>query len=396
MDLTQLSQMVSWLDEEHRRDREELAKLDQRMQGLVIENQEQSRRIQDLESRLANTQAQLTRFTQIEQALQQLKNEVTVMMARETEARLQGEREQERMRVGERETVSRSIAEIRKELPRFGRIEEELVTRQAEDQRLGEMVLMMRQSISNVSKDLDERTRTLPYMVEQRAQDNKRIAQVQAEVVELYKRTDPTPGKFAVLEERIQRLERDIQKVIPVPDQLRGEQAAFIEAQKLTDAERTRQMAVWDEAFAEQRKVIEAQVVRLREFQAQHEASQRALRALDEFQSAVVRDQKQVAELQRLAEERQRKEFTDWQAENEQRWKKEILRWDYQAQEQQKINQKLADRFPPIERVVAWLERELESVWQLQQTLGAQQMQETQHMLEAVGKAVGARPRKDV
>ncbi|RPI42426.1 MAG: hypothetical protein EHM67_06725, partial [Hyphomicrobiaceae bacterium] len=62
--------MVAWLDEEHRRDREEIARLDQRLQNMAIEKQEQSRRIQDLESRLASTAAQLTRFTQLEQALQ--------------------------------------------------------------------------------------------------------------------------------------------------------------------------------------------------------------------------------------------------------------------------------------------------------------------------------------
>jgi uncharacterized coiled-coil protein SlyX len=62
MDLTQLSQMVAWLDEEHRRDREEIARLDQRLQSMTIENQEQARRIQELEGRLASTQAQLTQF----------------------------------------------------------------------------------------------------------------------------------------------------------------------------------------------------------------------------------------------------------------------------------------------------------------------------------------------
>jgi hypothetical protein len=396
MDLNQLSQMVSWLDEEHRRDREELAKLDQRLQSALIENQEQARRVQELEGRLASTQAQLSRFLQLEQALQQFKNEVAVMLARESETRLHGEREHERTRAAEREQLARSIAEIRKELPRFGRIDEELVTRQAEDQRLGEMLLMLRQSLANVSKDLDDRTRTLPYMVEQRAQDNKRLAQIQADVVELYKRTDTMPGKMAVLEERIQRIEHDIQKVLPLPEELRQQQEAFFEAQKLADAERARQMATWDQAFAEQRKLIETQVVRMREFAAGYEAAQRALTTLDEFQAQAVRDQKQVAELQRLAEERQRKELAEWQADNEQRWRKELLRWDYQVQEQQKINQKLQDRFPPTERAVAWLERELEAVWQLEETLGSQQMQETQHRLEAIGKSVGARPRREV
>ena len=93
MDLTQLSQMVSWLDEEHRHDREELAKLDQRLQSLGVENQQQARRIQELEGRLASTAAQLTRFTQLEQALQQLKNEMVMMLDKQTESRMQAERE---------------------------------------------------------------------------------------------------------------------------------------------------------------------------------------------------------------------------------------------------------------------------------------------------------------
>jgi hypothetical protein len=395
MDLTQLTQMVAWLDEEHRRDREELAKLDQRLQSMVIENQEQARRIQELEGRLANTQSQLTRFTQIEQAIQQLKNEMVVMLDKHAEARLQSEREIERGRLSDREALARGIAEIRKELPRLSRIEEELVHFRAEDQRLGEMLLALRLSLNNVSKDLDDRTRSLPYMVEQRAQDNKRIAQVQAENVELLKRTDATASRLPLFEERIARLEKDVQRIQPIPDQIRQEQQAFVQAQKVSDVERARQMAQWEQDFTAQRELIEKQVVRLREFQAQYEAAGRAIKTLEEFQAVMTRDQRQAAELQRLAEERQRKELADWQAENEQRWKKETLRWDYALGEQQKVNQKIIDRFPPTEKIIALLQREIEALWKLHEQLGVKQLQEAQHLLDAIGKALEVRPKAE-
>lgn len=395
MDLTQLSQMVTWLDEEHRRDREELARLDQRLQNMAIEKQEQSRRIQDLESRLASTQAQLTRFTQIEQALQQLKGEVVVLLDKQTEARLNSERESERARIGDREALSRGIAEVRKELSRLGRIEEELVTRQAEDQRLGEMALAQRVAINNVTKDLDERTRSLPYMIEQRAADNKRIAQLQGENTELLKRTDTTAARITVTEERLQRLEKDLQKIQPIPEQLYQDQKIFIEAQKLTDVGRDRQMGVWEQVIQEQKTLIEKQIVRLREFEARYEQAGRSLKAIDEFHASLLRDQKQVSELQRLAEERQRKELADWQAENEQRWKKESLRWDYSIQEQQKVNQKLAERFPPLEKQLGILQRDIEALWRLHEALGAAQIQSSQRLVDAVGAALGARPRPE-
>ena len=395
MDLTQLSQMVAWLDEEHRRDREELARLDQRMQSMAIEKQEQSRRIQDLESRLASTHAQLTRFTQLEQAMQQLKSEMVVLLDKQVEARLTAEREAERARVSDRDALGRGIAEVRKELSRLTRIEEDLVNRQAEDQRLGEMLLAQRVSLNNVTKDLDERTRTLPYMVEQRAQDNKRIAQIQAENTELLKRTDTTAARIPVFEERLQRLEKDLQRIQPIPEQLQEAQKSFVEAQKLSEVERNRQMGTWEQEFAEHKTLIEKQVVRLREFEARYEQASRALKGIEEFQALVVRDQKQVAELQRLAEERQRKELIDWQGENEQRWKKESLRWDYSIQEQQKANQKLGERFPPLERQLGLIHREVEALWRLQEILGTSQTQGSERLLDAIGAAIGARPKPE-
>ena len=395
MDLTQLNQMVAWLDEEHRRDREELARMDQRVQSMAIEKQEQSRRIQDLESRLASTHAQLTRFTQIEQALQQLKSEVVVLLDKQTEGRLTAEREAERARVSDRDSLGRGIAEVRKELSRIGRVEEALVTRQAEDQRLGEMLLALRVSLNNVTKDLEERTRTLPYMVEQRAQDNKRIAQLQGDNTELLKRTESVSARIPVLEEHLQRLDRELQRIQPIPQQLQQEQKTFSEAQKLAEVERSRQMGVWEQDFAEQKAAIEQQVVRLREFEVRHEQVGRALKALEEFQAQIIREQKQVSELQRLAEERQRKELTDWQTENEQRWKKESLGWNYALSEQAKINQKLAERFPAIERQLALLQRDLEAVWRLEEALGTAQTQNTQRLLDAVGAALGARPKPE-
>lgn len=395
MDLTQLNQMVAWLDEEHRRDREEIARMDQRLQSMAIEKQEQSRRIQDLESRLASTHAQLTRFTQIEQALQQLKTEVVVLLDKQTESRLTAEREAERARVSDRDSLGRGIAELRKELSRIGRVEEDLVTRRAEDQRLGEMLLALRVSLNNVTKDLEERTRTLPYMVEQRAQDNKRIAQLQGENTELLKRTEAVSARLPVLEEHLQRLDRELQRIQPIPQQLQQEQQTFIEAQKLADVERNRQMGVWEQEFADQKTAIEQQALRMREFDVRHEQAGRALKALEEFQAQIIREQKQVSELQRLAEERQRKELTDWQTENEHRWKKESLGWNYALGEQEKINQKLAERFPGIERQLALLQRDIEAVWRLEEALGSAQTQNTQRLLDAVGAALGARPKPE-
>ena len=77
MDTAQIAQMVNWLDEEHRRDRAEIARLQQRLEAQSSDIVEQARRIQELEARLAGTQAHLTKFGQIEHSIQNTKLEIT-------------------------------------------------------------------------------------------------------------------------------------------------------------------------------------------------------------------------------------------------------------------------------------------------------------------------------
>jgi hypothetical protein len=198
-----------------------------------------------------------------------------------------------------------------------------------------------------------------------------------------------------MVEERTQRLETELQRLQPIPDQMRQEQQAFFEAQKLADTERSRQMAEWAGVLAHQRDLIEKHVARQREFETRYEAAGRALKGLEEFQGQLSRDQKQVSELQRLAEERQRKELAEWQTENEQRWKKESLRWDYTIQEQQKVNQKLTDRFVPTEKSTAKLQREVEALWRLHEALAGRSLSDAQKTLDSVGAALQGRSKAE-
>ena len=393
MDLDQLSQMVTWLDEEHRRGRGEIAKLQQRIEGQATEIVEQSRRIQELEGMLASTQAQLVRFSQVDQAMQQLKNELVLMLQRQEEQRLADQRENERLRGAEREAASRGLSEVRKELPRFSRIEEELQQRKAEDQRLSEIVMAVRQQVNNINKDIDERTRSLPFIMEQRAQDNKRIAQLQQETVELFKRSETVSGKLPPLEATIQRVERSVAAVQPVPDQMRNQVASFIEAQKLLDVERGRQLANWQQEFEQQRELIAEQQKRVQGFDTHINDSQRILQSLQGFEESIRREQHQVSELQRLAEERQRKELDAFLGEDEKRWKKQTLEWDHRWAEQDKVNRDLAVGFPPLRKDIEALRGLIRQLWRLQETYAAHRLQEAQRWLGSLETALGDLPK---
>ena len=381
MDTTQLAQMVSWLDEEHRRDRGEVTKLQQRIESLSVELVEQARRIQEMEGRLVSTQSQLVRFTQVDEALQQLKNEVVLMLQKREEQIDTDLRERERLRVSDRETVARNVSEIRKELNRFGRIEEELALRRSEDQRLSELVLNLRQSVASLGKDVDERTRSLPYLGEQRVQDNKRIVQLQQETVDLFKRIEEQASKTPMMQEKLQKLERTVVSIQPIPQDIKREQQQFIEQMRVVDVDRQREMTKWQEEFVAQREIIARQREAMLAFSEQLEVSKYAVAEIAGFQEAIRRDMNQVAELERLTEDRQRREMETWQAENEKRWKRQVLLWEHEVQEQDKINRQLAARFPSLEERQRVHDGQIQRLWRLHETQGLSRLAEAQRWL---------------
>jgi hypothetical protein len=371
MDLTQLAQMVTWLDEEHRRDRAEIARLQQRIEAQSSDIIEQARRIQELEGRLASTQAQFTRFNQVEQAIQNTKTELVGLVERAYEERVSGQRELERSRMSDREMLSREISEVRRELPRIGRVEESIQIRTTEDERLGELIMSMRNQIGSLAKEIEERTRQIPFLVEQRTSDTKRIAQLQQETVELFKRTEATAGRIPLLDESIRKTANEIEKLPPMIDSLRDEQIKFMERTRVMVVDREQVLTRWQEVIDEQKGVVAQAYERVQNFAQQIDISRRAVAEMQEFKDLILREQGQVAELQRLAEERIRREMDEFREDYERRRRKGELRQEHLWSEQEKYNKEVVERFPPLQHDLKLIETLVDQVWKLQETYGA-------------------------
>jgi len=391
MDIAQLAQMVNWLDEEHRRDRAEIARLQQQVEGQTADIVEQARRIQDLEGRLAGTHAQLGRFTQIEQQIQNVKTEFTLLASREEEVRAQAVRELERTRLSDREALTREIGEVRRELPRIGRVEETVKVRKAEEERLIEMIMTGRNQINVLAKDIEDRTRQIPFLAEQRSSDSKRVAQLQQETVELFKRTEAQTGRIAVVEEATRRLATETEKWRPVFTQIREEQQAFMERIRIETVERLSVLNRWQEVIDDQRALVAKGQEQVEGFGQQIEVARRAVQSINDFQQVIRRDQAQVAELQRLAEERIRREMDEFREDYEKLRRKEDLRQEHLWREQEKVNKEFQEPFPPILHDLKVHEELLRQLWKLQESYGARSLTAAQDWLEGLQEALRER-----
>ncbi len=394
MDIAQLAQMVNWLDEEHRRDRAEIARLQQRLESQTADIVEQTRRIQELEGRLATTQGQLTRFQQIENALQNTKSEVTTMVEARDEEIGQIQRDVERTRMNDRELFNREISEIRRELPRLVRLEEAVEIRAIEDERLSELIMGVRNQVGGLAKEIEERTRQIPFLAEQRTSDTKRIAQLQQETVELFKRIEAVAGRIPVLEESVRKSASEIEKLPPQIDTLREAQQDFMETVRSSLVERDQTINRWKEAIEEQKTLVNQAHQRVQSFAQQIDVARRSVQEVQEFKDLVLREQSQVQELQRLAEERMRREMDEFREEYEKRRRKAELRQEHLWAEQDKYNAEVVEKFPPLLHDLEIHDALLQHLWKLQESYSAYFLGTAQSWLEGLESSVRERDDK--
>ena len=388
MNLNQLNQMVTWLDEERRRDKTDLGKLQQRTESQSAEIAEQARRMQELEGRLARTQARLTKFTQLEKALDQLRDELVLLIERYNEQQRKVVVDAQRVRRVEQESQTRALGEMRKELQKLPRYEEELQQRRAEDQRLGEGLLSLQQRVADFGRDLENRTRNLPYLEEYPRQNAKRIAALQQETPELFKRTEAQSTKLQLLEELIRKSAHRIGELDLQATELKQEQKEFFESIRLGEQQRERQMGEWTEQMEEQRQKLEKYDVQMRQSAELYGKNKQALAALEKFEERLKQGQSEVAELQRLAEKRQRRQLDEWQAEDEKRWKKNLLIWEQHWRDQDRWNEEHAARIEPLKESAKANRAQITALWQTWQEYARRQIGEMQERIVHAGEKV--------
>jgi chromosome segregation ATPase len=394
MDLGQLTQMTTWLDEEHRRTKAELIQLKQMVANEEGELEDQARTLKELEGRIAGMQTNLLKTSQLQAAMQQLREEIVHLLAQADDRRQQGEREAERVRAIERDNTSRALNELRRDLQRLPRVEEEIKLRKAEQQRVGESVLVIQQNLAAVSKEVENKLRSIPFLEDGRQQDAKRIAQLQQESLEALKRLEQQGSRLQMLEDAVQRHERDTGELKELVAQLRTSQREFMEKQLLETEHFKRQMSEWAERVAFFEKKFGDFGARMEEFSGTFREDRQVVEGVERFQEAIKREQAQVTELQRLAEERQRRQLDEWQEENEKRWRKELLRWEHQWGEQAKRNGQITETFTGVEERLSQHRAEIDAAWKFLESQVNYQIQETRRWSGEMNRVLEERPKK--
>lgn len=359
MEFAEISQRLAFLDAERRKDKEVITTLMERMESQKGLIDAQRRQLQELEGLLANTRAELVKFTQIERSMEQLREELTLLIEANEEKRERSYQELVRLRQVEQEAITREIGDVRKELKPIPQYDEEIQRLQAEVSRLNPPIISLQHQLTELEKRSDDRVQSVVYLEEQRRQDNRRITEMESEIPALKKQMDDWADKSLLLEQAIQTKNKDIARAAELLDQ----QTQVIENQRVSEFRWERKVADWAklvEELKQETASMTTQTVRLRE---QHQLVRRALADLDPFRERIERRQNEMAEVQRLAEDRQKRTMEEWQTERQKQWDRFKLDSDERWRENARFNEQRHARLEAVEQFVRQIAPQIEALW---------------------------------
>jgi chromosome segregation ATPase len=226
-----LAREVESLESRLTRAQAQATSLDGRLSQHTDQVAQLLRQLQALEGRLTQTQAQLARFPQIEDALAQVKGELTALIKEQETRRREEMANFAQARQREREVDGQTIATIVRQLEALPRLQERVQAQATEDRRIAEVLQHLEARAAELANTLDQKTERLPYVDERLRREGERInaleQQGRALAEAIPARTARLPyldeqvardaERLAVLERRTVALEKTIQdKTAPI------------------------------------------------------------------------------------------------------------------------------------------------------------------------------------
>lgn len=344
MDLDQVQKRVQWIEDEHRKDKDAIALLENRVLSYEGGIKALNEQIKSLSAEITRLAAVVTRMDQYDSNLLQLRLESKRQVEELDKDIKKREEEAEKVRRVESKALETDLLEIRKDLEVLPRMERGIQSRVEEDSRLVRSVDEVRARLESVRRDEDEYTRTYRLLEDGRRQDAKRLTDLQGDVAVLRKQADSQRGQTEVLNSGLRKLETRVNELVSVEVERRETMQAFLDKQALAQVERDRIWKDWQTRFEmieKQATDTEKQMVML---ETTHREAKHAQQVLEELNQRVERRINEITEVQRLAEDRFRQEWVTFKADDQKRWTSYTLTQEEQRSESRRQFDSMADQ----------------------------------------------------
>jgi len=362
MDLTQAMQTVRWLDEERRKDKAVISTLEERAEEQSKRIEQQAAQIKALQKALSGVQGVLSKVNAFEEMVSNYRNELLNQMDQRDETRRKELTESERLRRIEYESLIANVNRLEKELRVLPHYDEAINGLRSENQRLSTIFQQTDVEVADLSKRIEDSTKPIPHLEEQRRVDNRRIVNTEQDVTDLRRKLNTLEKKYPLLEEAIQKqrplIERAMEEVKKYEEPL--------EELRISDFQREQKMR----QYLDQGELVTQELEKVRSqtqgFIEQQQAVKRTIDALEKFKVRIERRQDEMAERQRLTNEQIQRRWDEWQIAREKAQQKRDVVVEEKWRQQEQINQTYLNRIEALQSTTKKYREQMSALWESQ------------------------------
>lgn len=378
MDLNKMVKTLNWLDEERRKDKAQIARLEERIQEQERRLVQQAAHLDELQATLTAMRNTLSRIDKFEQMVSNYKKEMTFQLEQRDESRRKELAESKRLRRIEHEALKENLTRLEKEMRVLSRYDEELDIRRTEDHRLGEAVQRLEDAVADLDKRLEEPTKAVSYLEERRRADHRRLTEMEQEVPDLDRKVDNLALKIPRLEEMIQKLDPRIEQAMKEAKKYEKP----LEELRISDFQREQKMNRYLDQGEQVAKELERVRAQTQGFFEQEQAVKRALSAVEKFKKRIEKRQDEMSERQRMGEERIAREWEEWQTKRAKEQKKRDVVDEQRWNQQEKVNLDLDKRIEKLPPLLHMHQQQLEALWEVHRADAATLLSAAQDVYE--------------
>ncbi len=346
MNLDQVVQLVNWLDEEHRKDKTQIGELQNQIGQQYTQIQGLNKSLQDLEERLARVQSQALRYSQVEQAVGQVKTEVQIAIDQYEKQRVHAEEDSFKIRQMEREREDQVHASLQMQVEALQQFQRSVI---------GDHEILTRIDLT--------------------------MTTLQRELEEGIRRDEGYDQRLQILEEWVPRFGQLATDQRQLSERLRQERAEAAEAARRAEQQRARHMAEWGEQMKGSRREIDDWIGEMRGIKELIKEDRKIYQQLLELEDRLKPIEPRLMQWQRLVEETRHKEREQIVNDLEKRWQQQLGEWQFLRDEWTKRLAAISERVGKLED---WRPEVLNSVHEFVERLDKERRERVLMVLEVV------------
>ena len=391
---SELLKRMEWFDEQRRKTARRLSEMEQKLERQEGEVARRDERIKDLERQLNAATLKITRLEEIDKRLLKIREELFEQVEQYDKRRILAEQEIDRLRRVEHESLSRELADIRKELPAIGRLQHDMELRIAEENRLAKLIAVFQSTIDPVRNQISEWERSMAFLEEKEKQNSRNVAEIQTQLLEISKRWDPINARIDILANTLAKSESTRQDIIEAQLEQREIIKKWAEQIQIGEHERNKQLENWRYTLEEHKDTMEKYAHEWINYTDQYKAAGEAVKQLSEWQKQSDQRQRETTEMIRIELNRMQSRWDGFLLKDEQKWKSSEVdiqqRWDAAN----RSNTQVQERIHELEEKLLEIEDDKDTIWRVQ-TAQADAMRKLPRVWqEEIEKALAQDPKR--